>query len=952
VYWRRFGPVTEKDKPMMHKHALTMAAMLCCGLAGCACAATPPDLKEWQTEGDVSLDPGRSHAENLPSLKVGPGGKAVKPLRDQDGSGRVSLWIYDDKSAPADPKTKRAGPRWGVMQSNGTPLIVGILYAPYLGGDTGYASSDIAQQPYNQVQWLSVRRDEAGWKKWDFVFDPEKGATILVNDKPIKNFDWNKTQVGGFSGVVIYGDEAKGPAPQTIWAADIQAELGGPMKVKVAPPPPPLPILPEKDPAAETPPVKFLDAVAGKHPRLLLNAERLPQLREFFNSEGAKLYREQMLGFLPGCALPQDRKLDIAWGQEAGLQKLPTAALHYVLTGDKASLERSVAFLKWVAATANWTVGGEPAVPDTAEAYTQVLEKMKKMGPAAENNSDTTAAFTMVGAALTWDWLYNDLDPAFREQFRRILWEHARAMYYGGHLGANPGGNYWRGVPMYNHRWFRDWGLALAALATGEGKPEEQWLLGKIEAELQFMAAWLPPDGSQHEGPGYGSSSGALGMTFQANDECLGTRMLDKPFFKNVAFFSLQESAPGMKEAFYFADCFDKALSVHSFYLKTASRERRLDELDGIRKYLVKAAAKWGSKESAWLALLCDAPALQGGDFTKLPQTAFFPDLGLTILREDWSDQAVAALFKCGVPGGITLNSWRPVAKTADGKLPYINVAHDHPDANSFTIWADGNYVAETNRYPLGPGKLSTGNNTILINGLGQVPDGRSEGDDWWQPSGSDMTGMARITAWKDAGEVVIAEGEAAGSYLPYTDNKSKRSRPALDRFRRTFVWVKGGYILALDDIRAPKPVEVTWLMQGAKLEPLDEKQGKYRLSKEASQCEFQLLSDAALTAKIGVSTANNHKKLMNWQQLQASAEGQAVRFASIYDPWHRKDLKLAFTPEGADKATLTVSGNGIHDTWTWQAAAGRFAAATLHGVRQGGFDVTVDAKTGAPANE
>ena len=63
---------------------------------------------------------------------------------------------------------------------------------------------------------------------------------------------------------MIYGDEAKGKAQQTIWVADVQAELGGPMKVKVAPPPPPAPILPEKDAAAETPPVKFLDAVAGQ----------------------------------------------------------------------------------------------------------------------------------------------------------------------------------------------------------------------------------------------------------------------------------------------------------------------------------------------------------------------------------------------------------------------------------------------------------------------------------------------------------------------------------------------------------------------------------------------------------------------------------------------------------------------------------------------------------------
>ena len=93
-----------------------------------------------------------------------------------------------------------------------------------------------------------------------------------------------------------------------------------------------------------------------------------------------------------------------------------------------------------------------------------------QFGPNGERNSDHAASFTMVGAALTWDWLYNDLDPAFREQFREILWQHARAMYYGGHLKGNPGGDYWRGVPAYNHRWFRDWGMTLAALGGSRGQ--------------------------------------------------------------------------------------------------------------------------------------------------------------------------------------------------------------------------------------------------------------------------------------------------------------------------------------------------------------------------------------------------------------------------------------------------------------------------------------------------
>ena len=97
--------------------------------------------------------------------------------------------------------------------------------------------------------------------------------------------------------------------------------------------------------------------------------------------------------------------------------KMPMVALHYVLTGDKASLAKSMEFLKWLDGMSDWTNGTD------------------------EQNSDTTASFTMVGASLMSVFrLYNDLDPAFREKFRQTLWFHARAMYYGGHLAKNPGG--------------------------------------------------------------------------------------------------------------------------------------------------------------------------------------------------------------------------------------------------------------------------------------------------------------------------------------------------------------------------------------------------------------------------------------------------------------------------------------------------------------------------------
>ncbi len=902
----------------MQMRRLMMAAAL---MAACSAPAAEKctfdaagDLGKWQVKGAASLDAARRHGDAGSALRLEPGASALWKVREADGSGRVSLWVFDDATAPADPKAYRTGPRWGVALASGRVLVVGALYARYLAGDTTYATSDTDQKNwFASLQYLGIKR-EARWRKWTFDFDAEKGMTLLLDDKPIKRFDWNKTAAAGFAGVALFGDAATGDKPQTLWVDDVEVELGGPMKAKPTPPPPPPPVVPDKDPALEGPPVKWREGMLERHPRLLLTAERIPQLRAFYASDEAKPWRDQVLAYLPVCVAPEKPAFltDATDGQRQGLWRMPTVALHYLLTGDKASLERGIGFLKLLQSLPDWESG-------------------------AERNSGMSAANIMVGAALTFDWLYNDLDPAFRDQFRQTLWSHARAMYHGGHLMKNPGTHYWQGDPQNNHRWHRNAGLALAALAAFSGAPDEQWLLAKTHEELGFVAQWLPRDGTSHESSTYLVFGGPhLVLACQASDECLGTRYLDEPFFRNVGLFRLSTLAPGMRDSLHYGDSGGVG-GYNNFLQRAAAHHRQADVMDGLRQF---AKAEPKATEFGWWSLLWDDPKLTGGQLAKLPTTAFFPDLGLATLRESWQESAVAAMFKCGPLGGYRLNEFRNAKD-----FQYINVAHDDPDANSFVLLIGGEYLAETDRYS--SAKRSSNYNTILVNGFGQMVKGRAEPQGWTQPGSGDMTQMAKVTAWKDAGDVVIVEGEAAGSYLAYADRKTNKSRPALDRFRRTFIWVKGCYVLVLDDIRAPEPVDITWLVQGAKLEPVDPAQGRYRCRAcipARGTMLFQLVADAPLKAEIAPSTADNRGKPLGWQQLQASVRTAAVRFASLYDPWQQKDL--AVTLEGA---TVTVRGGKFTDTWQWTPAAARFEASSLRGTRAGGFDDAIDARSAPP---
>ena len=188
-------------------------------------------LAGWTITGEVTVDMAKGRRSEGRSLKIGPGGKALLKLRDRDESGRVEVWICDDGAIPEDPKANRLGPRWGLMQSDGRLLAVGVLYAGYLGGAEGYtATACDGQDWFDKLFWLGVNRAPAGWHKWTFDFDPEAGLQVLHNDRQVSAVDSRKTGLEGFSAFAVWGDEDKG-RKQTIWLADMSVTLGGPMNV-------------------------------------------------------------------------------------------------------------------------------------------------------------------------------------------------------------------------------------------------------------------------------------------------------------------------------------------------------------------------------------------------------------------------------------------------------------------------------------------------------------------------------------------------------------------------------------------------------------------------------------------------------------------------------------------------------------------------------------------------
>ncbi len=657
-------------------------------------------------------------------------------------------------------------------------------------------------------------------------------------------------------------------------------------------------LLPKQDPEPEKR-VQLVEEVRGVHPRLLFTPKDVAKLKNLAQDEG-KVFFEQVEGYLKVCRAPKEKKFlrNATDAQRHGLWRMPTAAVHYALTGEQDSFDRTLSYMKMLLELEHWEEG-------------------------TETDSGMGAANMLIGAAIAFDCLYNSLNPEFREDFRDKLLVQARRMYYWGHLNKVGGPGYWKQDPQNNHRWHRDAGLSLAILAVADEKnSDDDWLLAKTLEELEFVARWLPEDGTSHEGPSYMVFGGGhLLLAFDAADRCLGTDFLSQPFFKNTVSFRMQTAAPGFNDVFCYGDC--GGFGGYSNYLFRCISSHKLgDHLDGILKLMDKQS---GAFWLGWWSLVWYDATVPRGSIENLPRARFFPDLGLGIIRDGWDENNVAAMLKCGPYGGYKLQEYR---QQHDNK--YINIAHDDPDANSFLIYADGGMVADYD--PYGQPKLTSSHNTILVNGKGQ----RHRGSGWTQPI-SDMVDMAFVTTWKTTDSAAVMEGEAGNAY------------ELLNRYRRSLIWVPGSYILLLDEIRADKQVEITWLVQSEDTKMVDEEAAHYRLDAEGGVCDFRMASNTDFTAQIGESTANHHGKKTGHKQLQVKANTGHWRVATVFDVWKNGSLEVKLESRGQNKAVVTVTGTSINDTWDWQSAPDARTPSTLRGERNGRIIIEVSSDDRTP---
>jgi len=330
-------------------------------------------------------------------------------------------------------------------------------------------------------------------------------------------------------------------------------------------------------------------------------------------------------------------------------------------------------------------------------------------------------------------------------------------------------------------------------------------------------------------------------------------------------------------------------------------------------------------------------PEVQPNNAKALPTYRLLPDIGAASFRDSWDDNAVVMTFKCGPYGGYKLNEYRNTT-LVDGKPHYVNIAHDDPDANEFAMAVGAGFAFHPGNYtsPDKSKKLSGEHSTITVDGKGQV----SEGGGFTQPVGNaDMTKFSYLTGWKtgDNGRIII-EGEAGPAYCGQNYDELRRANnqvaPAvLKTYRRTLIWMPKEYVLILDNIVGNGSHMITWHGSAVKADAPNNGTGTVTTD-AGGQVKYQIVSDKNFDAKVVPITLVGRWSMDPIQQLQFSVNTDAVKFATVLDPWKTGVTVKLGNQMGA--TTVEVTGAGFHDKWTWNAASDLTTPSQITGTRNG----------------
>lgn len=522
--------------------------------------------------------------------------------------------------------------------------------------------------------------------------------------------------------------------------------------------------------------------LAGVHPRVYLTDKELAELRVRARTSHRDLWRHAISRVRALAADPPPPPAGKRRQQnEVGIA-IAEAAFVYKIEGDKKYLD---AARKYMDAAVTYDIWGY-----------------------ANNkpNVDLAAGHLLYGLGWGYDLLYHDLSEEERGRYREKLIKQARLL--ADYFRPKPGRTF---AYSQNHTFIPITGLGVAAYALYDETPEAPAWASLTRAIYDRVLATYSQDGYFYEGFEYWIfSTPWLVHYLDAHAHATGEDLYDRPGFRLTHKYVAHSMLPTASYVFDFGDIFEGPLTragKGQEYLRTHPQGRFYTNYNLLYRFAqrfqngeAQGVAEWLKKsdqvnaENFWSLVWYD-PNLKAVPIERQTTWHYFKYHDVFFWRSDWSKDATAFAFKCGPPEGHHTEAL--LQKFPDWRL---SSGHAHPDANSFIIFARGEYLTGDTGYAGLP--MTEHHNTLLINGKGQAKEG--VGHDVFSGVPYELLNRIRISEVKVEQNQVIVRGDATAAYEPEL---------GLKKFVREFVYRPGADFTVTDEVETTKPAVLTFLL-------------------------------------------------------------------------------------------------------------------------------------------
>jgi hypothetical protein len=451
-----------------------------------------------------------------------------------------------------------------------------------------------------------------------------------------------------------------------------------------------------------------------------------------------------------------------------------------------------------------YKIEGDQKYLDAARKYMDAAVSYDIWGYASNKpNVDLAAGHLLYGLGWGYDLLYHDLSEAERSRYREKLIKQARLL--ADYFKPKPGRTF---AYSQNHTFIPLAGLGVAAYALYDETPEAPAWASLTRAIYDRVLETYSQDGYYYEGFEYWIfSTPWLVHYLDAHAHATGGDLYERPGFRLMHQYVAHSMLPSGKYVFDFGDIFEGPLTragkgeeyprthpqghfnTNYNLLYRLAQRFQSGEAQGVAEWLKRFDQV--NAEDFWSLVWYDAK-LKPVPIERQSAWHYFPDHDVFYWRSDWSKEATAFAFKCGPPEGHHTEALRQ--QFPDWRL---SSGHAHPDANSFIIFARGEYLTGDTGYAGLP--MTEHHNTLLVNGKGQAKEGVGH-DVFADVPYSDLNRI-RIVEVKVEQNLIIVRGDATAAYGPEL---------GLKKFVRELVFKRGAGFTVSDEVATTQPSVLT----------------------------------------------------------------------------------------------------------------------------------------------